>query len=129
MERNEFTTFRCKMDKNVNIVKNENIRIATMNDLEKLQPIINEEDLKDETKIILIYEKNDIKEVLCTGMVNKNEIQIFFRPKIKNKNIQKQLIRELQRIGLERNITNFCTFEIDNDEDRKRVLINLGFKV
>lgn len=128
MERNEFTTFRCKMDKNVNIVKNENIRIATMNDLEKLQPIINEEDLKDETKIILIYEKNDIKEVLCTGMVNKNEIQIFFRPKIKNKNIQKQLIRELQRIGLERNITNFCTFEIDNDEDRKRVLINLGFK-
>ncbi len=57
MERNEFTTFRCKMDKNVNIVKNENIRIATINDLEKLQPIINEEDLKDETKIILIYEK------------------------------------------------------------------------
>lgn len=128
MERNEFTTFRCKMDKNVNIIKNENIRIATINDLEKLQPIINEEDLKDETKIILIYEKNDIKEVLCTGMVNKNEIQIFFRPKIKNKNIEKQLIRELQRIGLERNITNFCTFEIDNDEDRKRVLINLGFK-
>ncbi len=72
--------------------------------------------------------KNDIKEVLCTGMVNKDEIQIFFRPKIKNKNIEKQLIRELQRIGLERNITNFCTFEIDNDEDRKRVLINLGFK-
>ncbi len=52
-----------------------------------------------------------------------------FRCRInKNENIEKELIRELQRIGIERNITNFCTFEMHNNKERIKVLLSLEFK-
>lgn len=123
----ESKTFRCKLENDIYIEKNKYIKLILKSNVKDLPGFITKEDVKDKNKIILLYEKEDIKECIVAGMSLKDELQIFSKPRPENQNIEKQLITELQRIGIEKGIRKFCSLEFSRDKKREKMLFDLGF--
>lgn len=127
-------TFRCKLKEDVIIEDNKYIKKISQSNLKSLPKYISNwiisEDIIDKDKIILLYEKEDIKEIIIAGKVNEKELQIFAKPRPDNKEIEKQLIRQMQKTGIDIGIRNFCSIEFDiNRKKRGKRKTIVGFRI
>ena len=119
-------TFRCKLTKDTKIDKNANIERIT-NKVESDLPDYIEKIVNEPNKIILEYKQNGKKEYIVSGMPSKKEIQIYIKPRPDDIEIEKQLIKEIQRLAVEKGIYNLCSIEINVSNKKEEMLKNLGF--
>lgn len=119
-------TFRCKLAKNTQIDKNINIKRITKG-VETCLPDYIEKSLDEPNIIILEYKQNGKREYIVSGMPSKNEIQIYIKPRPDDIEIEKQLIKEIQRIAVEKGIYNLCYIEINLSDKKEKMLRELGF--
>lgn len=114
-------TFRSKLKNDVIIEDNKCIKKISKEDVKGLpkhiREWITEEDIRDKNKIILLYK--NVKEIIVAERINKKELQIFGKPRPDNKNIEKQLIKQIQRIGIEMGIREFCHIETEIKRNKR----------